>query len=210
MAEAGAVSRPAEPRRPDAGGFSLVELLVVLVVMAVLAALIAGAVGRAAEEANLVACRSNLHGLGLALLVYAKDHQGALPVSGTLDGPHPDLAAALARGAYLADPRAYYCPAETQPDRQFSEANVAAGRIGYFYFSCEQAPTNRLLSTFLRWNVRWPRRLHTTMAPDTWVASDAWLSAEPTAHRFFKKGVNYLTLGGAVHMVDESPREAFR
>jgi hypothetical protein len=44
----------------------------------------------------------------------------------------------------------------------------------------------------------------------TWVASDAWFSNQPTAHWSYKKGVDYVTLGGDVQFVEESPREAFR
>jgi len=199
----------AEPASRGRRGFSLVELLVAIAIILVLVALLVGAADTANDVAGLTSCRANLHQLGLALLAYAKDNAGALPVTDMLDGPHRGLTAALAKG-YLTDPRTYYCPAERNPERCFTPENFADGRIGYFYFSCEKAPQNRFLSTFLRWNVAWPRRLQTGMASSTWVASDCWFSAEPTAHRSFQKGVNYLTLSGSVGMVEESPREMFR
>jgi hypothetical protein len=92
----------------------------------------------------------------------------------------------------------------------FCAAGAEAGRISYFYYSCEKATANPQVSTFLRWNVKWPRRVHNTMPSATWVASDWWFSGEPTAHRSSKKGVNYLTLGGEVQSVEESPRQAFK
>jgi prepilin-type N-terminal cleavage/methylation domain-containing protein len=207
LARPGVASAPGTRGRR---GFSLVELLVAIAIIMVLAALLVGAVGTASELGGLTACRSNLHDLGIALLAYAKDHGGALPVTETLDGPQPELTAGLAKGGYMAEPRTYYCPAERVPERRFSQENFDEGRIGYFYFSCEKASPNRLLSTFLRWNVTWPRRLQTAMPSGTWAASDCWFSGGPTAHRSFKKGVNYLTLGGSVGMVEESPRESFR
>ncbi|MBM4019256.1 MAG: prepilin-type N-terminal cleavage/methylation domain-containing protein [Planctomycetes bacterium] len=189
-------------------GLTLIELLVVLAIVAVLAALLAAAGGRALDEAALTQCRNNLRNLGLAALMYAKDNDGWLPMSDVLDGPHPALVKAL--GPYLGDPRVYYCPSEAAPERIFSDENAAAGRLGYFYYSCERASTNRLLSQFLRWNVAWPRRLHNTTDGRTWVASDAWFSGEPTVHRFYQKGVNFVTLSGGVEFVAQSPREAFR
>jgi type II secretory pathway pseudopilin PulG len=186
---------------------TLVELLVVLMIIVILAAILVPVCGRAIEEANQVNCRANLRNLGVCVLAYAKDHDGWLPVSGVVDGPHPAVAAALKD--YIGDPRVYYCPSETAPERTYSPENVAAGRIGRFWYSCERATSNGLVSTFLRWNVAWPRRLANTMRPGTWVASDCWFSGEPTAHRYCQKGVNYVTLGGDVQMVTESPREVF-
>jgi prepilin-type N-terminal cleavage/methylation domain-containing protein len=195
------------PPRLGARGFTLVELVVVVAIIGVLVALLVPASGYAIEEARMAECCTNLRSLGVGVLLYAKDHDGNLPVSGQLDGPHPALVAALK--GYIQEPRVCYCPSETKPEFVFSEANAEAGCIGYFYFSCEQTPTNPLLSTFLRWNVKWPRRLYTGMNSRTWVLSDRWSSGEPTAHRMYKKGVNYVTLSGDVQTVTESPRDAF-
>lgn len=193
---------------PGPGGMTLLELLVVIAILAVLAALITPAGNRALEEANLIACRNHLRSIGLTAGCYAKDHGGMLPVSSCVDGPHPALVAALK--PYASDVRMYYCPSDARPDRICSDENVEAGRIGYFYFSCEQVTRNGGVSQFLRWDVPWPRRLVNTMDSRTWVASDAWFSGEPTPHRGSKKGVNYLTLGGDVQFVTEGPRQAFK
>jgi prepilin-type N-terminal cleavage/methylation domain-containing protein len=188
-------------------GLTLLELLVACAILALLASLLVSTAGRALEEARQVECRGHLRHLGVGLLGYAKDHDGLLPVSAVVDGPHPALVQALK--TYVDDPRIYYCPSETAEDRLYSAAAVESGRIGYFYYACERPTPNRLVSTFLRWNVAWPRRLCTGGAARAWVASDAWFSGLPTAHRFEKKGVNYLTLSGDVQTVTESPREAF-
>ena len=188
-------------------GLTLVELLLVLALVAVLLALLAPAGASAIEQVNMVQCCNHLRALGLATSLYAAANDGRLPVSTVVDGPHPALVAALA--GRVEDPRIYFCPGESAAERQFSEENLAAGRIGYFYYSCERASDNRLVSTFLRWNVTWPRRLNGAMDAQTWVASDAWFSGEQTTHRLAKKAVNYLTLRGDVQTVTESPRQAF-
>jgi prepilin-type N-terminal cleavage/methylation domain-containing protein len=188
--------------------FTLVELMVVLAIMGILVALLVPVVGRAYDEANLVQCKTNLRALGQCVLLYAKDHDGALPVSDVVDGPHPAFVAAM--NPYAQDARLYYCPSETAADRVLTPENLQAGRIGWFCYSCERGTRNGLVSQFLRWNVKWPRRLRNDMDARTWVMSDAWFSGDPTAHRYYQKGVNYLTVGGDVQMDTESPREAFR
>ena len=193
---------------PGKHGLTLLELLVALAVIGIMVAMLVPVGGRAIDEADQVRCRANLRALGVAVLLYAKNNDGALPVSDVMDGPHPKLVAALK--PYLDGPQAYYCPSETAPDRVYTDANFRAGRIGYFYYSCDKAPRNLYLSTFLRLDVAWPRRLYNTMSSRKWVASDAWFASSPTAHRSYKKGVDYVTLGGDVQFVEESPREAFR
>jgi hypothetical protein len=91
-----------------------------------------------------------------------------------------------------------------------SAPNIQEGNISYFYFSFQERPANRLLSNFLLKSVPWPRMLRTTMAPDTWVLSDSWFSNEPTAHRWYPKGINYVVLDGSVNMVTQSPRGSFK
>jgi len=104
----------------------------------------------------------------------------------------------------------FYCPSEHRPELSLSAQNIEEGNISYFYYSFEERPANRLLSNFLLKSVAWPRRLKTTMAPDTWVLSDSWFSNMPTAHRWWPKGVNYVVLDGSVSMVTQGPRSYFR
>ena len=189
-------------------GFTLIEVLIVIAVVALLASLVIPVAGRAQDQAKLLSCRTRLRNLGLALTVYAYEHAGALPVSTQADGPHGTLLAAM--DAYLPQKENFYCPSETAPERRFSPENVEAGRIGYFYYSCRSASRNQEVSGFLRYDVRWPRELRDTMDPGTWVFSDVWFRGETTPHRYWRKGVNYLTLDGAVNMVEESPRKKFK
>lgn len=59
--------------------FTLVELLVVIGIIAILASLLLPALARAKERAKVAKVHAELYGAGLALEMYADDHEGQLP-----------------------------------------------------------------------------------------------------------------------------------
>jgi prepilin-type N-terminal cleavage/methylation domain-containing protein/prepilin-type processing-associated H-X9-DG protein len=60
-------------------GFTLVELLVVIGIIALLIAILLPALSKARDAGYRVSCGSNLHQIGLSILIYAQDNKGAFP-----------------------------------------------------------------------------------------------------------------------------------
>ena len=74
------------PRRNHA--FTLVELLVVIGIISLLIAILLPALNKARQQANLIACQSNLRQMGQALNIYAAENNGLLPWGDVRNDPH--------------------------------------------------------------------------------------------------------------------------
>jgi prepilin-type N-terminal cleavage/methylation domain-containing protein len=101
-------------------GFTLIELLVVIAIIAILAALLLPALARAKATAKTAQCVSNLHQMGLALIMYADENDG---LAARANGPHwwqvlaPNLGGQT--GANSTKVRLYTCPSYPDPDPHY-------------------------------------------------------------------------------------------
>ncbi len=113
-------------------GFTLIELLVVIAIIAILAAILFPVFARARERARQTSCLSNQRQLGLAVLMYAQDHNERFPpafarlgsadarVSGFYDLPGP----------YTRNEQMYICPSDSFRTRSNRE-DLPAGEGFY-------------------------------------------------------------------------------
>jgi prepilin-type N-terminal cleavage/methylation domain-containing protein len=75
----------------EGNGFSLLELLVVIAIIAIIMAMMTPALFQTREQGRNATCKSNLHQIGVACLLFAGEHGGVLP-AGSVNinwGPEP-------------------------------------------------------------------------------------------------------------------------
>ena len=81
-ASGGGVHRCCTARqRGVAAGFTLIELLVVVSIIALLISILVPSLRKARDTAKTVACRANLHSLGVGFTIYVEAYDGRFPAS---------------------------------------------------------------------------------------------------------------------------------
>jgi prepilin-type N-terminal cleavage/methylation domain-containing protein/prepilin-type processing-associated H-X9-DG protein len=155
-------------------GFTLVELLVVVAIIALLITLILPSIGAMLDKARQAQCSSNQRQVGAALMTYAAEREGRIPVSVTQMGgrikmwprflagtPHdgdegdgampsipPDL---YDRTVYLPPGNVYGCP--SNPTYAYDAGNRHYGRSNY---SFAMHATTEVLGHTYNIYVKWP------------------------------------------------------
>jgi prepilin-type N-terminal cleavage/methylation domain-containing protein/prepilin-type processing-associated H-X9-DG protein len=90
-------------------GFTLIELLVVIGIIAVLISILLPALRKARQQAEFIACRSNLRQINMAMYSYSLANRGMLPGAYWEGGVNLDWCGRN-NAIYLANPTAYAHP----------------------------------------------------------------------------------------------------
>lgn len=112
------MSYPVASRRPGAGAFTLVELLVTIGVIALLIAILLPVLGRARREANRAYCLNNIRNMQLAQMQYCNDNGGYLVQAGL---SHAGVGASETV-AWINTLQRYYRGSNTDSDTRTSTA----------------------------------------------------------------------------------------
>jgi prepilin-type N-terminal cleavage/methylation domain-containing protein/prepilin-type processing-associated H-X9-DG protein len=150
--------RLGRPAMTGIAGFTLIELLVVITITGVLASLLLPSLSRARAAGLRAACVSNLRQVGVAVQMYAHDHEGLIPYgpvappftspasfypsTGTptsllslRDGKPVGLGLLLS--SYLSStPRILFCPGADQPldaDGELAKVGARQAQGSYYY-----------------------------------------------------------------------------
>lgn len=143
MRHAGGTLKTLSQRR--SAGFTLIEVLVVVAIIALLVAILLPALRKARDQAKSVACKTNLHDFGIAIMQYANDSRGLYPLPSYIgstiwyDNPGADdNLFVLWHRKYTRNVATFTCPATNHKVRtpeRIEKVPVAGKGIEYQIFT---------------------------------------------------------------------------
>jgi len=205
-------------------GATILELLVVSGIIAFLACTAAVVLTDAVEKARTTKCASNLRQIGLAVRLYALEHDGAFPVEETCGNPQSRLVDSLVP-RYITQWQVFYCPSADQVE-PYAQSNEYGGPGGDSVIQTEENWRRRYISykyySVLKRDPRtplplriseYPHILHEQSPPYRWLMSD-WVRKDVPVfpHREpggWGGGRNVLFVGGYVRFVRHRTVGAF-
>ncbi len=108
--------------RKQPKGFVLMELLIVIAVIGILAAILLPALARARETGRRKSCMANLNQMGMAMHMYADEHNQFLPWSG---GGNNAMCLFVLHKEYIAELATFVCPSDANAHRNdFDDYNA--------------------------------------------------------------------------------------
>src|SRR5438132_7895 len=98
-------------------GFTLIELLVVIAIIAILAAILFPVFAQAREKARAASCLSNMKQIGMALVQYLQDNDGAYPnyPGSTVSVAQPVTFPWSTIQPYMKNGMVLRCPSDSSP-----------------------------------------------------------------------------------------------
>lgn len=186
----------------------MLELLVVIAVIGILAAILLPALARARESARRTSCQANLLQLGMALRMYADEHERALPWSGggnnadCLKQVYPEYSPALHQFACPSDSQGAF---ESRSDDEALPASLTTDLNGLFSLRCSYD----YLGAYTHEAPRMPHP-SAPIPPNMPLMWDIWSGArdsdDPAARGRVVHAFNHIPGGGNVVFLDGSVR----
>ncbi|MDF3127680.1 prepilin-type N-terminal cleavage/methylation domain-containing protein [Kiritimatiellaeota bacterium B1221] len=122
------VPRPPQSRE----AFTLIEMLVVIAIIAMLVSLLSPAIRAARASAKKAVCAGNLHEIGEALLLYANEHGGSMPIETSWSNKwYTKLETYVPNESKRS---AWWCPAETiSPPKSAYQGSLRPESYGIWF-----------------------------------------------------------------------------